>query len=304
MSHPGFERFGPSPLIAFVVGLEQLVWKPSTVRLLDALTQASAARGAGLMLIVDAEQPSQALRNLTSDGRVSGVLIRAQAADHGWVRELVSSVPAVMIGAHHEVRDLHVVEIENAESTASLVGSMLDAGCERLAMVTGPKGRVDAEDRIEGFRLAHVQRGLVADPALIFPGNYRREAAFELADSVIDTKPDGIFAANDEMARGLMERVAQRGLRIPDDVMIAGFDGTGDAGIASTDLATVHTPWEAIADIAIETLLGLINGMDMPMERLVDPQVSLGDTIVRRPGSPEAAGLEAPISRAVPEDPA
>lgn len=299
MSNPHFERFGPSPLIAFVVGLEQLGWKPSTVLLLDALTQASERRGAGLMLVVDAERPSQPLRNLTADGRVSGVLIRAQAADHRWVRELARSVPTVMIGAHHELQGLHVVEIENVESTASLVGSMLDAGCQRLAMVAGPSGRVDAEDRIEGFRLAHVQRGLVTDPTLMFACNYRRDAAFELADSVLDAAPDGIFAANDEMARGLMERAAQRGLQIPDDMMIAGFDGTGDAGIATIDLATVRTPWEALGDIAVETLLGLINGMDMPMERLVDPLVCVGGTIAQRPASSEP-----PISRVVLEDPA
>jgi len=209
-----------------------------------------------------------------------------------------------MVGAHHELEGLHVVEIENVESTASLVGSMIDGGCERLAMLCGPEGRVDAEHRSEGFRLAHVQRGRVADPARIFPCNFRRDDAFAIADEVLNTKPDGIFAANDEMARGILERAEQRGMRVPDDFMLAGFDGTDDASITSQDLATVRTPWDAIAGMAVETLLGLINGMDMPLERLVDPLVSVGVTVTPLSAPKVPAGFESPFSRAAREGPA
>lgn len=297
------DHIGTSPLIAFVVGLEQLAWKTSTILMLDAVNKAAEARGTGLMLIVDTSTPSQALRNFAADGRVSGVLVRAQAADQRWVRELAQSVPTVMIGAHNEVQGPHVVEIENVESTASLVGSMLDAGCKRLAIVAGPGDRVDADDRMEGFRLAHVQRGLTVDPALVFPCTYRRQEAFVLTDSVLDAKPDGIFAANDEMARGVIERAGQRGVQIPEDLMVAGFDGAGDAAVASPDLATVRTPWDALGEIAVETLLGLISGIDMPLERLVDPEVHLGATVAPRGLSSLPAGAEHSINRVVPEGP-
>jgi len=282
MSPLGSDAFGPSPLIAYVLGVDQLAWRPAGTRLLDAVDEAATANGLGLMLVVDATRPSQALRACIADGRISGVLIRAQAAENPWVRELVHSVPTVMIGAHAKVSDVHVVEFENVESTAALVGSMLDAGCERLAMVLGKAGRIDAESRAEGFRLAHVQRGLTVDPALIYPGDFFRETAYAVADAILDAEADGIFAANDEMARGLMERIEQCGISVPKDLMIAGFDGTGTVNVTGPELATVRVPWRDLADIAVETLLGLMGGMDMPRERLVDPEVSLGETIVAK----------------------
>lgn len=279
MTSPANQRIGTLPLVAFIIGTSQLAWRPSTVRVLDAVSRAAEIQGAGLMVLIEAGQPSLALRSLTGDGLVSGVLMRAQAADHGWVRELSNTLPTVMMGAHTKMPRTHVVEIENVESSATLVGAMFDAGAERLAMVSGTAQRADSHLRFEGFQLAHRLRGRSCDPSMIFPGDYTRSGGYAIADAVLDSEPDGIFAANDETARGIIERAEQRGLQIPHDLMIAGFDGSGDAPINGHDLATVQTPWDDLACTAVETLLGLVGGMDLPMERLVTPEVYLGETV-------------------------
>lgn len=267
-------------MIALVLGTDHLTFKPAAVRVIDACARAANACDAGLTLVTDSAQPNDALRNFTSDGRVAGVLIRARAANRRWVRELqLAGVPTVLLGAHRSMPDVHVVEIENVESTASLVGSMLDAGASRLAMIGGPPDHLDADERTEGFRLAHIQRGRSCDPALTFDGDFSRMSGYRLADEILDLQPDGIFAANDDMALGVMERAIQRGLSIPDDLMVAGFDGIGDYAVNTLELASVHPPFDELAMIAVETLLGLIKGMDMPRERLVDPTVRLGSTI-------------------------
>lgn len=256
-----------------MVGLDYLSWRPAATRLIDAVSKAAEEQNVGLLITVDAEAPSEVLRRLIGSGQIAGVLIRAQAADHEWVRELASSVPVVMIGLHRLLPDVHVVEIENIESTAALVGSMFDVGCCRLAMVTGVSGRVDSEDRLEGFRLAHIQRGRVVDPSMIFPGDFSRLGGYTIADAVLDARPDGIFAASDETANGIIERATQRGIKVPEDIVVAGFDGTGDAAIGRPALPTVRPPWDELGEIAIETLVGITGGMDMPRERLVDPEV-------------------------------
>lgn len=290
-------------MIGFVIGSDRLAGRPSAVRMLDAVNRAVAAHDAGLMLITGADQPAKALRNFTSDGRLSGVLIRAMAADYGWVREFpAANVPTVMIGRHRSLQDVHVVEIENIESTASLVGSMFDAGCERLATITGPLGRLDAEHRLEGFRLAHVQRGRSCDASLIFTGDYTRRGSFALADQVLDSHPDGIFAANDEMARGIIDRAQQRGIAIPGDVMVAGFDGVDDVASGGQVLASVCQPWDEIATVAVQTLLGLVSGMAMPLERLVDPRVKLGATVLPPLRSSAEQSSGSAFNRAVRED--
>lgn len=292
---------GPAPLLGFVVGLDRLSWRPSAVRLVDAVSKAAEAQNAGLLLTVDAEKPSEVLRSLIGDGQIAGVLIRAQAADQQWVRELASSVPMVMIGLHRALPDVHVVEIENVESTAALVGSMFDAGCRRLAMVAGAPGRVDSDDRLEGFRLAHVQRGWVCDSSLIFPGNFSRRGGYAIADAVLDAQPDGIFAASDETANGIIERAAERGIQVPRDVVVAGFDGTGHAAMTDVELPSVRPPWDDLAGIAVETLLGLAGGMDMPRVRLVDPQVRPVTGTAPHAGTAEPIDVRASVSRAVLE---
>lgn len=275
-------QVGGSPLLALIVGTDSLSQRPSTARLVDALSRAAEVHEAGLVMILGSDRPSEAVRNFATQGLISGVVLRAPAAEFRWVRELRASVPAVMIGAHRELQDVHVIDTESVESTASLVGSMIDAGCVRLAMVGGPADRLDASDRLEGFRLAHSVRGLAFDPSLVFQGDYLRTSGHRVAGALLDAGADGVFAANDEMARGVIERAEQRGLGVPTDLMVAGFDGDDAPATDALDLATVRQPWDGLAQTAIETLLGVAAGMDMPRIRIIDPEITLGQTIVTR----------------------
>lgn len=274
---------GRSSVFGFLLGVDELRHRASTVWLLEAVMRAADEQGQGVMLVMDSQRPNVAVRNLIADGLLDGVLVRVEAVRDQWVEELLDAgVPTVLIGAHPRRRDVAVVDVENVESSASLVGVMLDAlsdGAQqeqpKLAIITGPAGRVDAEERKRGFDLAHERRGLVPSD-LVFAGGYERANGYEVADAVIDSGAKGVFAANDAVALGFLDRAAERGLSAPEDLLVAGFDGTAEPqGVAS-----VRQPYGAIAAAAVEMLLAQeVGSAPMVTDRRIQPEIFLGRTV-------------------------
>lgn len=278
---------GGSSVLGLVLGADGLERRPWMVALLQALARAADRQGQGLMTVVDSATPSQTIRNLISDGLVEGVLVRAGAVDAPWVEELVDAgLPAVLIGHHVRHPDVPTVDSENVEASAALVGAMFDAGAERVAMITGHREAMDAGRRFEGYQNAHLRRGRTIDPALTFDGDFTPEGGYRLADAVVAAGADGVFCANDDTALGLLHRLNERDVSTPEQMMVAGFDGTlADDPMAlrflgpRVELATARVDYDRVAEMAIESLRMLVVGMELPAERLAEPTVILGSTI-------------------------
>lgn len=271
---------GRASVIGLVLGSDELRLDIYAASLLQAVARAADSHDQGLMLLMDAAQPNVAVRNLLSDGLVDGVIVSAVAVGDRWVEQLLDArVPTVLVGAHPRRSDVHVVDTENVASSSAIVGRMLDAGCRRLATLTGPLDRVDASQRLEGFRLAHRERGLGVDESLIFIGDFSRSKGFDQAPAILEAGADGVFAANDEMALGVLRHVHEAGLKVPGDLMLGGFDGTSQFDPSSIELASVEQPFSALARTAVRGLVELIDGADVPLVQLVEPSQIEGATI-------------------------
>lgn len=271
---------GRASVIGLVLGRDHLAADPYATNLLQEVAKAAESRDEGLMILMDSEEPSIAVRNLLSDGLVDGVIVSIVAIGARWVEELLDAkLPVVLVGAHPRRSDVPVVDAESLESSAKLVGLLLDTGCERVGTITGPIDRVDALRRLEGFRLAHERRSLAVDESLIVTGDFTRQQGYDLSDHLLDQGVDGIFAANDEMALGVLSRAAERGLAIPEDLSVTGFDGTSERSIIRPRLTTANQPFAGMATQAVETLLALItNGPTPSAVQLLDPTISFGET--------------------------
>lgn len=273
---------GRTSVLGFVLGSEELAGDPYAVSLVQGIARAADRLDEGLMLLTDSTEPNVAVRNLISDGLVDGVIISAVAIGERWIEELLDArMPTVLVGAHPRRSDVHVVDTESRKSSAALVGAMLDAGCERLVTLTGPLRRVDARRRLEGFHLAHEERGLLVNDDQILHGDFSRRCGYELTEDVLAAKPDGVFAANDEMAIGLLRGFTERGLKVPDDLMLAGFDGTAGER-EGLDLATVKQPFDKLALTAMETIVALTERRSVALEQIVEPEMQLGETVRQR----------------------
>ncbi len=271
---------GRSSVVGFVVGSGELRLDSYGASLVQSMARAADAHDEGLMLLMDSKEPNVAVQNLIGDGLIDGVIVSAVAIGERWVEELLDArVPTVLVGEHPRRSDVSVVNVENCESSAQIVGHLLDTGCRSVATVTGPMTRVDASLRLQGYRLAHERRGLEIDERMIFHSDFDRRSGYELTETVVACGADGVFGSNDEMSLGLMRGFGERGIKMPDDIAIAGFDGTSETEQGVPALTTVLQPFQEIANTAIETLLRLMEDSDPPpLEQLVIPEIFFGET--------------------------
>lgn len=273
---------GRTSVIGLILGTDELRSDVYGASLVQAVAKAADAADEGLMVLMDSKRPSDSVANLLRDGLVEGVIVSAVAIGERWIEQLLDAkLPTVLVGAHPRRQDVVVVDVENLESSAAIVGHMLDSGCERVGIISGPLGRVDAQLRLKGYHAAHQRRGLVPAENLQFEGDFSRLSGFEIADSVIDASVDAVFAANDEMALGFVRRLTQRGMNTPADVCVAGFDGTSTTEIGVPKLSTVEQPFDQLAAAAVGSLVALINGDDVLKEQLIVPKISYGETTER-----------------------
>lgn len=252
--------------------------------LLSAVAAEADRRDEGLMILTSTESPSEVAHRILTDRLVDGLIISIGSVPVEWAGELLDAdIPTVLIGFHPDRNNTTVVEVENTESSAQLVGHLLDTGCHRVGTMTGTLSRADAQERLAGYRLAHERRGLPVDDSLIVEGTFYFEQAFDRADQLLENGVDGIFAANDSMATGIYQRAVDRGFRIPDDLSLAGFDGYYLDPIRSGlsrnrhRLTSAVFPFDKVAAQAVTSLLEAIDG-GMPPNRIVPPTIFYGDT--------------------------
>jgi LacI family transcriptional regulator len=254
-----------------------------------AVGRAASARDLGLMLHLAADEPGATVHHILSDGLIDGLLISSVAVGT-WVDDLFDSeLPTVLIGTHPTRQDVISVDVENTESAASAVAHLFDRGCFRVGCITGPLDRADARARVDGYRLAHDRAGRSVDDSLIVEGDFNRHSGAVAGAALFAAGADGIFASNDEMAVGAMWSAANRGVRVPEDVMIVGFDGTSIGEFIEPSLSSVAQPFDRIAGTAVTMLTAIVHGRSDARSTTIVPDLVIG-------GSTAATGRSRPSS--------
>jgi len=156
---------------------------------------------------------------------------------------------------------------------------LLSIGHTRIAAITGPRGVKATEDRRRGYYAALATAGLIPDPQLEVEGNFEISGGISAAKQLLDlpVRPTAIFAFNDNMAIGAMQTARARGVRVPEDVSIVGFDDLEEAAIVTPALTTIRQPLAEMGRIAISLLMRLLEN-----QRLEALHVELGTRLVVR----------------------
>jgi LacI family transcriptional regulator len=150
---------------------------------------------------------------------------------------------------------------------------LLGLGHRRIGFVTGAMHLGCSIDRLAGYRAALAEAGFADDPALMFTGDFLRPAGLEAGRALLGLPepPTAIFASNDEMAFGVIDAARERGLRIPDDLSVVGFDDIPQAAWVYPPLTTVRQPLEQMGRVATQMLLQLIDKSTAPADRVELP---------------------------------
>jgi LacI family transcriptional regulator len=150
-----------------------------------------------------------------------------------------------------------IVEVDDEGAARIITDHLLDLGHRRIGLIQGPPNHAASVRRLEGFRKALAGRGLQPDPALIQPGTFYYRTGLEGAERLLalPDPPTAIFASNDEMALAVMAKAQALGLRVPEDLSVAGFDDIASAGMIWPGLTTMRQPMADMGAAAAEIII-------------------------------------------------
>lgn len=169
----------------------------------------------------------------------------------------------VVVDPLHELdEDIPVVSAANAAGAHQATEHLLSFGHRRIAAITGPSDGLATKRRLMGYHSAQVAAGVMPDAALEVEGNFLLEGGISGAQQLLDLAdpPTAILAFNDSMAVGALQVARSRGLRVPEDLSIVGFDDTVEAAVTHPPLTTVRQPLSELGRMAVDLLFRLMVG--------------------------------------------
>lgn len=158
----------------------------------------------------------------------------------------------------------HVVISNERSAAAAMAEYLVELGHRRIGYIAGPKGMKSTRERLEGFRDALEKRGCKPSKDLLARGAYTFESGIECARVLLanPSPPTAIFASNDEMAVGVINAAHEMGLKVPEDLSVAGFDDSILATRITPTLTTIRRPVRKMARLATTKLIASIDGRE------------------------------------------
>lgn len=181
-------------------------------------------------------------------------------------RVLAAGVPAVTIGC--TVEGCTLFGMDNRLAQRDIAAHVIRAhGAKRIAYLTGilDNGCPEGMQRRDGFLDACREAGIPEENIDILPCSWRTSDGFNAAQQWLRSGrplPDAFICANDEMALGLIEKLHEKGCRVPEDVIVTGYDDVSSAELSSPRLSTVHCDYAQLNYAAMDTLIRKINGQE------------------------------------------
>lgn len=221
---------------------------------------------------------------MLAEKRVDGILVMCSdlTQELSEMLESHSDIPKVIMDWGPEASKADKI-IDNSEHGGYLATKYLtDRGHKDIACLSGQLNKLACQERITGFRRAMAEANYDVEENWILEGNFECDTAVLAADKIIamDKKPTAVFCFNDTMALGLMSRLQQRGIRVPEDISVIGYDNIELAEYFSPPLTTVHQPKRRVGKNAFEILLERIK--DKEHERRIfemHPEIVERDTV-------------------------
>lgn len=208
--------------------------------------------------------------------RLGGTLIDGAILVTPTAMPTQASIPLVAVDPHTGPDGPATVSVANVIGARAATEYLISLGHRRIAHLRGRTDLESAHQRERGYREALKDAGIPYNRELVAEGGYRAAAATAGAHALLDLadRPTAVFAANDLSAIEMMRVATERGLRIPDDLSVVGFDDIPEAASHTPQLTTVRQPLSEMGSAAVGMLLEMLRGGEaehirMPAELIV-----------------------------------
>lgn len=254
--------------------------------LLQGIAEAIIHRDYAMMLWLSQSHEERAgfSERVTRNRQPDGLIIASVTQDDPLFSKLVKMKRLfVMVETPPRLEDtVNYVTIDNIAASRQIVEHLITQGRRRIAYITGQINIRDGVDRLRGYESALKNADIPIDSDLIFYGQFSRPFGYEGAKALMSMRPDAIVCGGDTIAVGAMEALKEMGLRIPDDVAVAGFDDLDVAVHADPPLTTIRHSVQHVGEVAAQLLIDLIEGKVQAPHHIVLPT----ELIVRRSSDP------------------
>ena len=208
--------------------------------------------------------PADEIRHVVRASGFDGLILTPPISDDAEVRRVLDELNVLFacVGPNNGDCSSTYSNNEDTRATRELIGYLAGLGHRDIAIIRGNSSHASAAARVEGFKRGLSEQGLIYRNEFDEPGLYSVDSGYEAASRLLGLlrPPSAIFACNDDMAAGTLLAARDRGLDVPAQLSIAGFDDSAIASIVTPRLTTIHQPIRQMAGDAADHLLCLIRG--------------------------------------------
>jgi LacI family transcriptional regulator len=263
------------------------VWNSYAVEIMRGVDEELAAAEYDLLLYTSRRRATIETAHVATltQGLAEGVLLLLPRDLGAYVDSLQQRHFPYVLVDHEGIGDIGpAVGATNRQGGFDATRYLLELGHRRIGFISGALELGCARERLDGYQAALDQHHVPFKPSLMREGDFFQPRAYACALELLDLPepPTAIFASNDVSAMGVMEAARDRGLRVPDDLSVVGFDDIPQADHMQPALTTVRQPLEEMGRVAARLLLAMIRDPERPPERVELPT----ELIVRASGAP------------------
>jgi LacI family transcriptional regulator len=227
---------------------------------------------------------------------IDGVILPPPLCDSRSVLDVLiaARVPTVVVATGRPPAECGAISIDDRAAAQEMTRHLMQLGHTRIGFITGNPNLTASAQRLDGYRAALADGGLAFDEQLVAGGLFTYRSGLDAADELLgrDEPPSAIFASNDDMAAATVAVAHRRGLDVPGDLTVCGFDDSAVAKMIWPELTTIHQPIADMSRAAVELLAGMVRPKGGDDAR----HVTLDYTLIRRQS--DAAPRRRPPARA------
>lgn len=192
--------------------------------------------------------------------RVDGLIVVGGTLNSETLNKISEQIPVIVIAREVSGLENRCLFFDNFQAAYDATRFLIDAGHQRIAHIAGVPTHQDSERRLAGYKQALLDAGIDINEKLIVEGNFRRQSGIIAAEALLSSGHtfSAIFAANDQMASGVRLALFRKGIRVPEDISLIGFDNQPESAYMTPPLTTIRQPGDELGEAAAQYMLHIV----------------------------------------------